>query len=104
MEELLTTLSLSKIILVESTTGIPITRSLKCSAVMCFTQTLAAIKSLEKVLAYTVFYLLLYKMMGDLFKKMINLVWPWSVTLLAAREASTPTVELRGTPLVYGHI
>ena len=104
MEELLTTLSLSKNILVDSMTGIPSMRSLKRSAVMCYTQALADINSLQKLLASTVFYLFIYGMMGDLFKKMINPVWPLRVTLLAAWDAPTYEVVLTVTPIVSGHI
>ena len=64
--------------------GIPIMQSLKRSAVMCSTQDLSAINSLDKVLSSTVLCLLLYQMMGALVKKMINPVWPRRVTLLSA--------------------
>ena len=84
MEEFLNTLALSYSILVESTTGIPNMRSLKHSSVMCSTQDLAAINSLEKVLASIVLCLLLYQMMGALFNKTIKPVWPRRVTLLSA--------------------
>ena len=69
MEELLTTFSLSQGILVWSTPGILRMQRLKCSSVMRSTHALDVIKSLEKVLASTVFCLLLYQMMGALFKK-----------------------------------
>ena len=59
MEEFLTTLALSQNILVDSTAGIPNMRILKHSAVMCYTQALAAINSLEKVLASTVLCILI---------------------------------------------
>ena len=60
---------------------------LKRSADICSTQALDAINSLDKVLASTVFCLLIYQMMGALFYKMINPVRPQRVTVLAAREA-----------------
>ena len=59
-------------------------RSLKHSAVMCSTQYLAAINSLKKVLDYTVLCLLIHQMMGAMFKKMINPVWPRRVNFLYA--------------------
>ena len=65
---------------------------------------LATIIPLEKVLDYKLFCILIYQMMGALFKKMINPVWPLHVTLLAAWEASTYTVVLTGSDLVSGHI
>ena len=79
-------------------------RSLKHSAVMCSTQYLAAINSLEKVLASIVFYLLLYQMMGAFLNKMINPAWPRRVTLLAVWESSIYTVVVTVMPLVSGKI
>ena len=98
------TLTLSQSILVYSTTGILNMQSLKRSAVMCSTQALSDINSLEKVLSSTVFCLLLYQIIGALFKKMINTVCIMCVTLLALWGVSTHTVILTGTPLVSGHI
>ena len=104
MEELLTTLSSSQSILVESTTEIPSIKVLKHSAVICYTQGLASINSLEKVLTSTVFYLLIYKIISALFNKMINPVLQRRVTLLDAWEASAYAVVLTGMLLVSGNI
>ena len=104
MEELLTKLESSQSILVDSTIGISNMQSLKLSAVMCYTQYLATINSLEKLLASTLFCILLYRMMIYLFKKTIKPVWPRRVTLLYAWEAFTYAVVLTGTHLVYENI
>ena len=57
-----------------------------------------AINSLEKVLASTVFWRLLYHIIGARLRNMMKPVWLLRVTLLAAWEASTYAVVVTGDP------
>ena len=102
-EEFWTTLKLSHKTFVGESIGTPNIRNLNRKAVICSMQTHIAINLLEKVLASTVFCLLLNHIMGALLKNITNLVWPLQVTLLAAWDKLTYSVVDTEAPLGSRH-